>query len=394
MLNTHPQQRNYAAVEIGNDFFFASPNFSIAARTLRPLEISPYASMIETVHIVRDAIAAGRKDISTNRGIVGALPFSGNAEKFLFVSDAMEIQPSANREGRRGAIAPPRRSPLAMRETPSPHLYEKSVQDALLRLDRGEVEKIVLARALELELPDPVDVDELLQILLDRNPTGFTFRVPLGLPHAPHFFIGASPELLVKRCNNLVTANPLAGSASRGENPAQDQANMEALLQSEKDLREHAVVVEAVRRALIPYCVELDVPSSPTAIATPTMWHLSTAISGRLSDTSVTSLELALALHPTPAVCGTPTAEARSAIAEIEPFERGLYAGLVGWMSDNGDGEWAVAIRCAEIRERWLRLFAGAGIVRGSRPSSELSETAAKLRTMLSALGIDELPVS
>lgn len=120
------------------------------------------------------------------------------------------------------------------------------------------------------------------------------------------------------------------------------------------------------------------------------MWHLSTEVRGELADPSTSSVALAASLHPTPAVCGSPTDRAREAIREIEPFDRHFYTGMVGWCNDSGDGEWVVTIRCAEVGERFLRLYAGAGIVAGSKPEAELAETSAKFRTMLQALGLHE----
>ncbi|WP_131769163.1 isochorismate synthase, partial [Candidatus Protofrankia californiensis] len=201
--------------------------------------------------------------------------------------------------------------------------------------------------------------------------------------------LGASPEMLVSRSGRLVVTNPLAGSAARSPDPAEDHRRAQNLLTSAKDVREHAVVVNAVVSTLRPYCLDLDVPARPSLIRTATMWHLSTRISGWLADPQVSSLTLATALHPTPAVCGWPAAAARRAIAEIEPFDRGHYTGLVGWCDASGDGEWAVAIRCAEADENSLTLFAGAGIVPGSQPSDELAETSAKFRTLLTAMGVD-----
>ncbi|MNW45467.1 Isochorismate synthase DhbC [compost metagenome] len=166
------------------------------------------------------------------------------------------------------------------------------------------------------------------------------------------------------------------------------------MLASAKDLHEHAVVIDAVAAALSPYCRKLEVPSQPSLIKTNTMWHLSTEIYGELKSTSTSSLELAMALHPTPAVCGTPTKLAREAIQEIEPFDRNLFTGMVGWCHENGDGEWIVTIRCAEIEDRNMVLYAGAGVVAGSTAESELAETSAKFRTMLEAMGLDSEPLS
>jgi isochorismate synthase len=150
-------------------------------------------------------------------------------------------------------------------------------------------------------------------------------------------------------------------------------------------------VTDAVRASLRPLCKKLTASVPPRLIATATMWHLQTEIVGELTDPSTSSLQLALALHPTPAVCGVPTARARAAIGELEGFDRDFYAGVVGWCDRSGDGEWVVAIRCAEVRPDSLRLYSGAGIVAGSVPAAELAETSAKFRTMLEAIGLDDV---
>ncbi|MEV1178713.1 chorismate-binding protein, partial [Nonomuraea sp. NPDC049784] len=173
-------------------------------------------------------------------------------------------------------------------------------------------------------------------------------------------------------------------------NPREDQAIGQRLLNSVKDRHEHRLVVDAVAAALAAHCDHLHVPE-PTLLATPTMWHLATPIIGRLTTPAPSSVELAAALHPTPAVCGTPTAEAASLIAELEGglgVDRGYFAGLVGWQDAAGDGEWAIALRGGVLEEsqQRLRLYAGAGIVAGSDPDHELAETDAKFLTMLRAL--------
>ncbi len=175
-------------------------------------------------------------------------------------------------------------------------------------------------------------------------------------------------------------------SADLGE----DVRRAAALLESPKDLQEHAFVVDAIHAALAPYCRDLVVPERPTLVRTAAMWHLATTITGELIDPAVSALELAVAMHPTPAVCGSPTPLAREAIRGIEPFDRGLYTGMVGWGDADGDGEWVVTLRCAEADERTLRVFAGAGVVAESRPESELAETSAKFRTFLDAAGVPQ----
>lgn len=151
-------------------------------------------------------------------------------------------------------------------------------------------------------------------------------------------------------------------------------------------------MVDDIVRILRPFCRTLTVPPGPELVHTRAMWHLATRIEGELADPATTSLDLACALHPTPAVGGTPTDLAREVIAELEPFDRNCFAGMVGWTDVAGDGEWVLALRSAEVCGDRLRLFAGAGIVAGSVPDAEVAETAAKFRTMLDALGVaDEL---
>jgi isochorismate synthase len=270
-------------------------------------------------------------------------------------------------------------------EVPSPERYGAAVAAAVARMRAGEFDKVVLARSLELTSGHAPDLPAMLRRLARRDPSGYTFAVPSGPGRT---LIGASPELLVARQGGRLTANPLAGSAPRSEDLAEDVRRAVALLESEKDLHEHAVVVAAVREALAPFCATLQVPERPTLVRTAAMWHLSTTVTGELADPdTATALDLASALHPTPAVCGTPTDLARRVIAESEPFDRGAYTGMVGWQDADGDGEWVVTIRCAEAEGNTLRLFAGAGVVAASTPEAETAETAAKFRTFLHAVG-------
>ncbi|MFJ8471339.1 isochorismate synthase DhbC [Kitasatospora sp. NPDC094011] len=274
-----------------------------------------------------------------------------------------------------------------VRPVPAPEAYGAGVAAAVERLRGGELSKVVLARTLELTSDRPLDLPAVLQRLARRDPGGYTFAVPAG---GGRTLIGASPELLLSRRGTAVLANPLAGSVPRSADLGEDVRRAAALLESPKDLHEHAVVVDAIRAALAPYCRALEVPERPTLVRTAAMWHLATTITGELADPTVSALELACALHPTPAVCGTPTAVARRVIGEVEPFDRGLYTGMVGWGDGTGDGEWVVTIRCAEadVEERRLRVYAGAGVVEQSRPEAELAETSAKFRTFLDAAGV------
>jgi isochorismate synthase len=322
------------------------------------------------------------------RTVVGAVPFAPDTHAHLVV-------PLRLRRGGppAGPAVPPPGGPIgvrAVRPVPEPAGYRDAVARAVRAIRAGDYTKVVLARALRAEAPgfDPAPA---VRALAGRDPAGYTFAVDLG---GGRTLLGASPELLVARRGRRVVANPLAGSAARSADPAEDRRRAATLLASAKDRHEHAVVTEAVADVLRPYCSDLTVPGEPSVVGTATMWHLSTVVTGTVADPAVSSLALATALHPTPAVCGTPAAAARRAIAELEPFDRGFYTGMVGWVDASGDGEWAVTIRCATADPNGLDLFAGAGVVSDSDPGAELDETTAKLGTMLAALGLEHADVA
>lgn len=276
---------------------------------------------------------------------------------------------------------------------PSPRKYVEAVTRALHNIAQGELEKVVMARTLDLSFEERVDCCEWLRRFHAQNAAGYVFAIDLAQAGEPmRKLMGASPELLLEKRGAVVSTNPLAGSRPRGRSGREDDENAVTLLHSEKDQREHALVVDAVAAALSPFCRDLKVPSSPSVISTPTMWHLSTAMSGQLRDADCSSIALAQALHPTPAVAGHPRQRATELICELEA-PRGPFAGAIGHCDANGDGEWAVTLRCAEVGEHSARLFAGAGVVAGSDPWAELDETGAKFRTALRALGVPLLGV-
>jgi len=389
----------------GEGFFLATPERTLLAAGVRaalPAEdvAGSARPLAERVDALLRSAKRSPQDVPL---IVGAVPFDAARPAQLVVPDVVR-QAGPLDFGARGAVLPAAGSagdaaaaddaPLPLRAgayelqpVPEPAAYAQAVERGLELLAAGELQKVVLARALDLGSAVPIDIPALLERLARHNAHGYTFAVDVPEQRT---LIGASPELLVSRSGLQVTANPLAGSVPRSADPVEDRRRAEALLVSAKDLHEHAVVVEAVAAALRPFCKKLRVPASPSLVHTETMWHLSTVVSGQLSDPSASALELALALHPTPAVCGAPMERAHAAIRELEPFDRGFYTGLVGWGDANGDGEWIVTIRCAEVQDRALRLFAGAGVVIGSSGEGELAETTAKFRTMLRAMGLDE----
>jgi isochorismate synthase len=266
---------------------------------------------------------------------------------------------------------------------PPPDAYERAVAEAVERIQRGTLSKVVLARTIRVEAGRTLDPRELLKRLRAVEPDGYSFAVDIGEGRT---LVGASPELLISRFGNEIRANPLAGSAARAGDPSEDRENAERLGSSPKDRQEHAIVVEDVFRALNPVCRELTYDRDPQLLATANVWHLSTRFRGVLKDPSVTALDVVRALHPTPAVCGEPRDEAMRTIEELEPVPRHAYAGAVGWMDAKGDGVWALALRCAELNGSTARLFAGAGIVADSDPASELDETERKFRAFLDSL--------
>ncbi|WP_366292354.1 isochorismate synthase DhbC [Paenibacillus sp. AN1007] len=361
---------------------------------------------------IQQLMEQAKQSGQSNPLVVGAVPFDPiHSTAELYVPETVQWAEPLPSEPRTFIPKLPAAAGCEVTEVPAGTVYEQSVNNVLVDLNEGDLHKVVLSRTLEVTSQTVVNTHQLLLNLFKDNTHGYTFAVPMRdivqvenhvttykqsnktstpVENKPsRTFIGASPELLVTRRGSSVRVNPLAGSAARSEDPAEDRRRAEALLASAKDRHEHALVIEAVVTALSPLCKHLSVPAEPTLIQTCTMWHLSTEIHGELVDPSTTSMELALALHPTPAICGTPVQVAREVIQEQEPFDRGLFTGMVGWCDSKGDGEWAVTIRCAEVQDRTVKLFAGAGIVAGSTAEAELAETDAKFRTMLLAMGLD-----
>jgi menaquinone-specific isochorismate synthase len=254
--------------------------------------------------------------------------------------------------------------------------WEQAVAEAVKRITHaGDLRKVVLARDLYAFADGPIDARVLLSRLADRYPGCFTFACD-GL-------VGATPELLIRKDGWKVSSLVLAGTAPRGGSTEQDAQLARGLLDSAKE--EHQYAAASLRDALAPLCQAMYVTPQPELIRLANVQHLGTRVRGTLAATR-SALALAAALHPTAAVGGTPTAVAVELIGELESMDRARYAGPVGWMDADGNGEWGIALRCAQLDGNQARLFAGCGIVAGSDPAAELAETNAKFRPIRAAL--------
>jgi isochorismate synthase len=334
---------------------------------------------------------------------VGAVPFT-EGEGYLAVPARLVRRTEAGVSwlqelDARGAFAPvrptggePREPFAAIQLTPRPATegYAEAVREAVSRIRAGELRKVVLARTIEVAAGRRLDPVRLARRLRAVDPDAFAFLAPtawMGEEGAlPPLLAGASPELLIARRGVELRSTPLAGSAPRMGTATADAASGEALRSSGKNREEHAIVVEAIAQTLRGFCDDLAWDREPVLLATANLWHLATRFRGRLRVREVTVMDLLAELHPTPAVGGTPRGVALDLISDLEPFDRGHYAGPVGWMDAAGDGEWAIALRCAELSGGTARLFAGAGIVRGSDPQAEVEETERKFRAFLDSL--------
>jgi menaquinone-specific isochorismate synthase len=269
----------------------------------------------------------------------------------------------------------------------SPEGYQRSVRAALAAIAEGTVGKVVLARDITGSVPPGADLRRLVRALATGYPDTWVF--------AYEGVIGASPETLVTVSGGTVTARVLAGTIGRGADADEDTAASVKLATSGKDLDEHEFAVRSVLAALRPHTSAIVAQEQPFMLKLPNVWHLATDVAGTLSDGG-SALDLVGALHPTAAVAGTPTPAALGLIRELEPFDRGYYAGPVGWIDGHGDGEWAIALRCAQFDLEAIpadgtdripfTAHAGAGIVAGSDPETELLETRVKFRPIVDAL--------
>lgn len=374
-MSTRPE----AAPDSAPDFALSRPTGSVRTQ-----------GAVTTFTDAGSAIAAlERGDVEM---VVGALPFDREAPAALTVPEHIIredgcLQPHAYYRTGPGSVVHARVSGF----DPEPHEHLRRIEAAIDTIRESVLDKVVLARAVDFEFDPPVDPRLVAARLIDLSQSRDGFMAdlsPAGLKG--HTIVGSSPELLIRRHDLKIYSYPLAGSAPRVPNdPVADAAAGQELAESEKNLEEHSYVVEHIREVLAPLCTELNIPDRPQLEATNEMWHLATPISGVLKQPAPTALELAAKLYPTPAVCGTPQHAAETLITTAES-DRSFYAGAVGWATSDGDGEYVVSIRCAQVNEDGTaaRAWAGGGLVGSSDAEEELAETTAKLLTIQRALGL------
>ena len=344
------------------------------------------------VHTAFPRIADARAALASHSTpiILGALPFDISKPAALIRPQSVAVTEAL-------PAWPVRDLPTArIAETiPAADEHRGRIAAALTRLRDPAcgLHKVVLARALRVTADGPFDATTVLQRLVANDAQASSYLVDLsaaGDGYSGAALVGASPELLVARRGKQVTCRPLAGSAPRLPDPDDDAASGTALAESAKNRHEHQLVVDALRETLDPLCTDLHIAEQPQLTRTAAVWHLYTPITGILREKSTTAMDLAIALHPTPAVGGSPTRQATALIDEIEG-DRGFYAGAVGWCDQRGDGRWVVSIRCAQLSadRRTADAHSGGGIVAESDPDDEVDETTTKFRTILAALGVE-----
>lgn len=394
--------KNHQSVSLTEPFIFMSPFRSVYA-TGCFTQITTPAEETETTtdafqqthrqeqfhHAISTAFDAARKSGITAPLLAGAIPFDSRQNACLFIpqqyhwlsrADCLQQLPAPD------SASLPQISHYTT--IPSQEQFLRTVRLAadICQSASTELEKIVLARLIDVQCSSKPNSMALMARLAAQNPDSFNFHIPLA---DGGILMGASPELLLRKIARQLYSMPLAGSARRDSDALRDKQIASQLLHSAKDRHEHQIVISAIRQQLAPQVRQLTIADEPILISTPALWHLATPVSAICDQPTEIALTLACLLHPTPALSGFPHHIARQLISELEPFDRQLFGGIVGWCDDQGNGEWVVAIRCAHILAHRVRFFAGAGIVANSSPMAEWQETETKLRTMLQVFGMN-----
>lgn len=319
---------------------------------------------------------------------MGSLPFDPDEPASLTVPSLVVGRARDGRQWVTTIGLEPEQLELAPPDIPAPdefslrsiphERWKAMVDQAVAEIRAGRLDKVVLAREVRVQTNRPIVVQGVLERLRSLYPSCAVFSFD--------GFVGATPELLVSRRGSQVRSHPLAGTQSRTGESSADARAATSMLKDTKQLMEHRMVVEAVETVLRGYCDSLSVPAQPSVMPLRNVMHLGTMLRGQLREGAPSSIVLAAALHPTPAVAGSPTDAAMELIKKVEGFDRDRYAGPVGWLDAAGNGEWFLGIRSAEIEEDSARLFAGVGVVADSDSHAELVETQLKLQALLAAL--------
>jgi len=321
---------------------------------------------------------SGGSTFLTLNVVLGASDRLGEDEEALAAAAALEARLAGLRESGLPLLDPHPTAPATIRSARPPREFEAAVEAATARIEAGAMSKVVLAREVIVEAASAHDTAALFGAMREQFPSCFCFCC--GTPEAA--FVGASPELLVRRSGASVSTVALAGSTRRSSDPAVDDHLGEQLLRSDKNRREQRIVADRIVRALRPHAVWVEAAGEPEIVKVANIQHLATPVIAQLAEPH-SAIELAGMLHPTPAVGGEPWGVAEWAIAELEGMDRGWYAAPVGWMDATEDGEFCVALRSGLIRDREAHLFAGVGVVAGSEAAAELAETEVKLQALL-----------
>lgn len=373
-------------------FIFTTPEYIISShQKLKDIEVTKDTQLKEWLTEARLQLQQAIAEGHSNAKIMGGLPFSSSSDvNLMLMQDAKVYQKALFSQTDINL------DDLILKQAdylPSGEHYQQQVEYLVQQMRAQKLDKAVLARILQLEFEDNLPISDVFYNLAKHNPEGYNYAVARH-PQSEGWFVGASPELLIAKQNNKIWSKPVAGTLARDDDPILDQNNARALLASQKDQHEHALVIEMIADELTPFCKQLHVPKQPSLIRTKRLWHLASHITGELKQANTHVFDLIERLHPTPAICGEPNSVAKNLIHQLEPFNRELFAGTMGWADAEGNGEWSVTVRCARIYQNIARLFAGAGIVEASRPQAEHAETAAKFRTVLDGFHIspDQLP--
>lgn len=352
--------RNVSAVDSDTD----------VTRGVVAFGVKPFSREMPARFLIPEILVQKRDDGSQTVSLIGTDPQLVTESRLLaVVNDMAATKPN-----------PPSVNSFAVEPLTPIDTYLAAVVAARNAVRRGDIDKAVIARDIQVRSAQPLDVYSILLRL--RASFGSSYRFFIG------GLLGASPELLVERQGRIIRSHPLAGTAPRTGDATTDARLAAELVASTKNQIEHRVVIDMVHDTLLPHCSFLDWEPEPSIVTVANVQHLGTALEGALVEPPLSVLSLVDMLCPTPALGGHPTKEAMELITKVEGMNRGDYGGAVGWIDGNGDGTWAVAIRCAELsadRTR-ARLFAGGGIVADSEPHSELAETQAKFQAMLSAI--------